>query len=137
MADEEQKVLATYTSHPIHRFRAGRFRFENATLKLYTEQDVNEFESSLAGMPLSERNRIKRVDLAAAERIVRERIASQGGATKVTDSSAGERAGNVPQVGIGDLLKQAEPESAQTEQPESEAPEEKPVAKSLLAGLKK
>lgn len=87
----------TYTSHPIKRYGIGRFQFENGTLILEDEADIEEFEDVLKQLEKSapaERNRIKSVDLAAAERISAEFQAKQGGATKGIDSATGERAGN-------------------------------------------
>lgn len=127
MADKEP--LATYSSHPIKRFGVGKFKFQNGILKLFSEEEVKEFENSLDGMPSSERHRIKKVDLAAAEAIVRERLAQQGGATKQTDSTIGERTTNAPKIGTGDLVKDSQPTA------ESGDATEKPA--SPFAGLKK
>lgn len=96
--------LATYTSHPVARLRMGPYRFESGILKLYSEREVKDFEQLLASMPPAESHRIKKVDLAAAEAIVRERLAAQGGPTKQVDSTVGERNTNGPKVGTGDLV---------------------------------
>lgn len=97
--------IATYTSHPIARYRLGGFKFENGLLKLGTEDEVAKFEALLEALPPSEQIRVKKVDLAAAEAIVRERLATQGRTTQQVDSTVGERAGNAPKIGKGDLLK--------------------------------
>lgn len=90
-----------YTSHPIENYRIGRFRFTKGLLRL-DGKDAEEFDKLLAAQPPQDQARVRKLDVAAAEAIVRERLANQRpGATKSFDSSIGERAEK--KVGTGAL----------------------------------
>ena len=106
MSDEANETVVEtdnrvrFTSHPIENFRVGRFRFTRGQLALSPE-DAAEFEELLESLPTVERMRVRKIDLAAAERISQEFLASQARTTKQIDSSTGERA--KPVVGTGKL----------------------------------
>lgn len=100
---ESQPQVVRWSTHPILKFKVDKFRFENGLLTLTTEESIREFQAVYDGLPIYERSRIKKIDLSAAEAMVRERLATGGGATKGIDSSTGDRAPN-KQVGTGDLL---------------------------------
>lgn len=87
-----------YTSHPIQNLHLGPYQFENATLRLNGDQ-VGKFEELLDKLPLTERNRIAKIDHSAVNRIVEQR------ATQQFDSSVGraameELARNFPKIGM-------------------------------------
>lgn len=90
-----------FSSHPIANFQVGRFKFDKGLLKL-DSQDAADFEKLLKTLPATESSRISKIDVSAAEKIVKERLASQSTATKNFDSTTGERAGQKP-VGTGRL----------------------------------
>jgi hypothetical protein len=95
---------ARWTSHPIQRYSVGDYHFANGLLVLATEEDAAEFQAVYDSLPIFEQTRLRKVDLSAAEAIVRERLKNAGGATQGIDSSTGDRAPN-KQVGDGDLIK--------------------------------
>lgn len=90
-----------YTSHPIQRYRLGKYRFEKGVLKL-KGKEVAKFEELLDELPETERHRIKKLDVAGAERIARANMAKMGGATKQIDSTVGDR-GEKAKTGKEDL----------------------------------
>lgn len=94
-----------YTSHPIKKYRVGRFEFEDALLTLRNAEDEAEFLKIIDDpkFPERERHMIRKLDVSAAERISREYRKASGGATKQFDSTVGER-GEKAKVGVGDLL---------------------------------
>lgn len=96
-----------YTSHPISNFRVGRFRFDKGLLRLDSD-DASEFEALLKTLPPTESSRVRKLDVEAAERIVRQRMASAPGATKSIDSSIGERPDLSASVGTGRLGDESE-----------------------------
>lgn len=80
-----------YTSHPIANFRVGRkWRFEKGLLKLKPDE-AREFERDLAELPPTEQNRVRKLDLGAAERISRDFLAKQPHSTQQVDSTTGDR----------------------------------------------
>lgn len=89
-------VLATYSSSPINNLSVGRHQFENGILsfKRGDEEDLEEFEKILndKNFPIQERVKIVKIDIGAAERLIADARASQGGATQAIDSTVGERA---------------------------------------------
>lgn len=89
-----------YSSHPIANYRVGRFRFERGLLRL-NDEDNSDFEKILEKLPATERARVKKLDLAKAEQIVKERLAEGARATKQFDSSTGERAADPMGARIG------------------------------------
>lgn len=100
--DSGDEPAVRYSSHPIANFRLGRFRFDRGLLNL-DSQDASEFEDLLEQLPVTERRRITKLDVRAAERFLEERAANRrAGATQQFDSSIGERAGATP-VGTEDL----------------------------------
>jgi hypothetical protein len=94
---------ARWSSHPIARYTIGDYRFENGLLVLQTTEEADAFQKVYESLPVFEQSRLTKIDVSAAEAIVRERLANGGGATKVIDSSVGDRAPNGA-VGTGDLL---------------------------------
>ena len=98
-----EDVAERWSSHPIMRYTVGDYHFENGLLVLRTAEDAAKFQEVYDSLPVYEQTRIKKIDLGAAEAMVRERLATGGGATKGIDSSTGDRAPN-KQVGEGDLI---------------------------------
>jgi len=94
-------VEAHYTSHPIENFMVGPYKFEKGLLRLEGDE-VDAFDKLHASMPPVEQRRVRKLDVAAAEEFVRQRLEAQSpGATQAFDSSIGERA--KPVVGTGKL----------------------------------
>lgn len=92
---------ARYSSHPIENYSVGNYVFEKGLLTL-TGDEIAVFDKLLETLPPQESNRIKKLDVEAADRIVREMLANQkAAATQVNDSSIGERA--TPVIGKGKL----------------------------------
>lgn len=94
-----------YSSHPIANFRIGRFKFEKGLLRL-DDKDAADFEKILESLPVTERSRVRKLDVAAAEKIVTDRLeeSRRYGATQSIDSTIGERADpNAARVGTGRL----------------------------------
>lgn len=75
-----------YSSHPIANLTLGRFQFEKSLLRL-SSKDSADFDALLSKMPPIERNRVQKIDEAAASQIVRERLESRP--TRQFDSSVG------------------------------------------------
>lgn len=106
---DESKVTADdgavrYSSHPIMNYKVGRFEFDNGLLTLRDDKDISEFRKLLEDpkFPRSERNRIKELDLSAAEaqsRLVRSQSPK---ASKAIGSDTGDRDPG-KQVGKGRL----------------------------------
>lgn len=97
-----ETVAARWTSHPIQRYTVGDYHFEHGLLVLKTQEEADKFQELHDSLPIYEQTRIKKIDLDAAEAMVRERLSTGGGATKGIDSSTGDRAPN-KQVGEGTL----------------------------------
>lgn len=95
-----------YSSHPILKYRIGKFEFENSILTLKNAAEEAEFLEVInhENFPERERHRIKKLDLAAAESISRAARATRSRTTQQIDSSVGERPNEAPRVGIGDLM---------------------------------
>jgi hypothetical protein len=93
-----------YSSHPIMNYKVGRFQFEDGLLTLKDDEDVKEFEKLLDNpkFPRSERARIKKLDLSAAEAQSRAVRANQPKASKSIGSESGDRDPG-KQVGKGTL----------------------------------
>jgi hypothetical protein len=100
---QSDEPAVRWSSHPIARYCIGDFHFENGLLVLQTSEEADAFQKVYESLPVYEQCRLTKLDVSAAEAIVRERIANGGGATKVIDSSVGDRAPNGA-VGTGDLL---------------------------------
>jgi hypothetical protein len=94
--------IVRFSSHPILKFKVGRFRFENGLLELRNEDDVDEFRKVLGDLPTPERLRIKELDVSAAEAQVRKVIGDSPRASKGIGSDTGDREPN-KQVGKGVL----------------------------------
>lgn len=101
-ASLREDVAARWTSHPIQRYSVGDYHFENGLLVLRTQGEAEAFQAMYDELPIYEQTRIHKIDVSAAEAMVRERLATGGGATKGIDSSTGDRAPN-KQVGTGSL----------------------------------
>ena len=93
-----------YSSHPIQNYKVGRFEFENGLLVLNEDEDIKEFEKILNDpkFPRSERARINKLDLSAAEAQVRLIRSQSPKASKSIGSEAGDRDPG-KQVGKGTL----------------------------------
>jgi len=98
-----EDVAARWTSHPIQRYTVGDYHFVDGLLVLRTQEEADAFQAVYDGLPIYEQTRIQKIDVSAAEAMVRERLAAGGGATKGIDSSTGDRAPN-KQVGTGSLI---------------------------------
>lgn len=94
---------ARWSSHPITRYTVGDYHFANGLLVLQTEAEAAKFQEVYDALPVFEQTRLTKIDLSAAEAMVRERLAVGGGATKEIDSSVGDRAPNGA-IGTGNLL---------------------------------
>ena len=94
--------VVRYSSHPILRYKIGRWRFENGLLELRERADVEEFEEILKKLPISERTRIKKLDVSAAEAQVRAVRETSPVASKAIGSETGDRDPG-KQVGKGTL----------------------------------
>ena len=92
-------VLATFSSHPVQNFRIANFQFEKGVLKFEEgqEESLEKFEKLIAALPIGERNRIQKIDVEAAEKLIEKLRAKSGGATQKIDSTVGERV-NKPQA---------------------------------------
>ncbi len=105
LATMQSDVLATYSSSPVNNYGVGRFQFEKGllTFKKGDEDDLEEFEKIINGknFPVVERNRLVKIDVAAAEKLLADLRKSEGGATQAIDSTVGERV-NKPKA-EGDL----------------------------------
>jgi hypothetical protein len=76
-----------FSSHPISRFKLGRFQFANSILSLEGDE-VEEFEKMLDRLPAGEKSKIKKIDVKAAELLVR---VPEPSITGATDSSVGRQ----------------------------------------------
>jgi len=114
MAESEtSEDIVIWNSQPIRRFSVGPYRFNDGVLKLPREES-EAFEKILEGMPLTERMKIAKIDMAEAQKIAKEIIPA---ATKVNDSSAGRAAlqlmqAKVPKFGIESVNTPKEGEAA-------------------------
>lgn len=100
---EDAPVKISFTSHPILNYRVGRmYKFERGMIHFDSEEAAAKFEANVANLPEIERRKIKKLDVSAAEKISRKVQANQGGATKQTDSTVGDRA-TQPKLGKTDL----------------------------------
>lgn len=101
-AQPEEPSEVRWSSHPIQRYTIGEYSFENGLLVLRGAPAIQAFQAVYDSLPIVEQNRLKRLDLAAAEAMVAKMLGIRGGATKQIDSATGERAPS-NQVGSGTL----------------------------------
>jgi hypothetical protein len=94
--------VVRWSSHPILKYKVGRFRFENGLLELREPQDVEDFQHIHDNLPKPEQIRIKKLDLSAAEAQVRKVLGDSPKASKGIDSDTGGRDPG-KQVGKGEL----------------------------------
>ncbi len=87
-----------FSSHPIVNYRLGEYVFDKGLLKFDNPKSAEKFRKILAAQPIVERNRIKELDVGAAEARVREVLAASPSTTKAIDSSTGDRA---PDAAVG------------------------------------
>src|SRR3546814_4892216 len=84
MIRQPPRSTRTYTLFPyttlFRSFRAG------------DEERLAAFEKLYDSLPPMEKNRIKKIDVAAAEKLLAELKAKEGGPTQKIDSTVGERA---------------------------------------------
>lgn len=83
--------VVRYSSHPILKYKIGRFRFENGLLELTEKKDIEDFERTLKQLPRSESIRLKKLDLSAAEAMVRAVRELSPRASKAIGSESGDR----------------------------------------------
>lgn len=100
-AQRRPEPLATYTSHPVQNFRIATYQFEKGVLKFEEgeEESLEGFEKLLESLPLIERQRIKKIDIEAAEALIEKLKAESGGPTQKIDSTVGERVNKPKPVG--------------------------------------
>lgn len=96
-----------YTSHPVSRFRIGRFHFQNATLTLRDKEDISEFEKLMSKASPRDRALVRKIDVEAANALAKARTESS--ISKQFDSSVGrdqvERlVGNSPMMGTDEVF---------------------------------
>lgn len=106
-------MAKTYTSHPIRNYRIGKFQFQNATLTLDSEEEIEKFAALLDSLPPSEKSRIKLINVEAGEAIAKshvEKVVTQG-----IDSAVGRASVAPPQVATGKLE-----DSGKTDEPKSD-----------------
>lgn len=94
--------VVRYSSHPILKYKVGRFRFENGLLELKTEEDIEEFRKIHNSLPPQEKIRVRELDLSAAEAQVRNVLKQSPRASKAIGSDTGDRDPG-KQVGKGRL----------------------------------
>src|SRR3546814_9016780 len=75
-------------------FSLAGFQFTKGTLQFRAgdEERLAAFEKPYDSLPPMEKNRIKKIDVAAAEKLLAELKAKEGGPTQKIDSTVGERA---------------------------------------------
>ena len=62
--------MGSYTSHPVDKFKIGRFQFERGVLNL-DEKDSKEFDELLAAQPISVSRKVKKLDSSMADQIAK------------------------------------------------------------------
>src|SRR3546814_8736657 len=97
----------TFSSHPIMNCSLAGVQFTKGTLQFRAgdEERLAAFEKRYDSRPPMEKNRIKKIDVAAAEKLLAELKAKEGGPTQKIDSTVGERASKPqPVVNLGRTL---------------------------------
>jgi hypothetical protein len=85
-ATKDNEDFVQYTCHPIRKLSFGReYRFENGIMQIRPDQ-VEAFEAVLEGADARTKYQVKKIDSAAAEKVIAQLI--QSGATKSIDSAA-------------------------------------------------
>src|SRR3546814_5070731 len=99
--DGHPEVIMTFSGHPIMNFSLAGFQFTKGTLQFRAgdEERLAAFEKLYDSLPLMEKNRIKKIDVAAAEKLLAELKAKEGGPTQKIDSTVGDRASKPQPVG--------------------------------------
>lgn len=87
-------TTAFYSSHPIAKYRIGRFQFERGVLTL-EGADVEEFDALMTTQPQTVKRRIKKANQAAAESIARSFLQSRMVAGVDTTANSVEAPGSV------------------------------------------
>src|SRR3546814_6111414 len=82
--DGHPEVIMTFSSHPIMNFSLAGFQFTKGTLQFRAgdEERLAAFEKLYDSLPPMEKNRIKKIDVAAAEKLLAELKAKEGGPTQ-------------------------------------------------------
>jgi hypothetical protein len=83
--------VVRWSSHPILKYKVGRFRFENGLLELRSDEDIEDFQKIHDDLPKPEQIRIKKLDLSAAEAQVRKVLGDSPKASKGIGSDTGGR----------------------------------------------
>lgn len=68
VAESSDAQLVIYTSHPVMNFEVGGYQFSRGQLKL-TAEEAEGFDAFLATMPPIERASVRKIDVAAGNRI--------------------------------------------------------------------
>src|SRR3546814_9600828 len=81
--DGHPEVIMTLSSHPIMNFSLAGFQFTKGTLQFRAgdEERLAAFEKLYDSLPPMEKNRIKKIEVAAAEKLLEELKAKEGGPT--------------------------------------------------------
>src|SRR3546814_18747890 len=79
--DGHPEVIMTFSSQPIMNFSLAGFQFTKGTLQFRAgdEERLAAFEKLYDSLPPMEKNRIKKIDVAAAEKLLAELKAKEGG----------------------------------------------------------
>lgn len=103
-SEYDSMARSLWSSHPISNYQIGRFKFNNTVLDFnnaeYDDKDEQEFKKLHDSLPPIEKNRIKLIDVDAAEELVKRVLASKQLVTQVTDSSHGR---DPREVGTGSV----------------------------------
>ena len=78
---EDDSDFVQYTSHPVSAFRIGRFQFRNGVLRLPPEE-AKELDKLLEGATLRTQQVVRKVDVAAGEKVARDFLQLNGGTRK-------------------------------------------------------
>lgn len=94
-----------YSSHPVSRYKLGRFQFENSVLRLSESDDIEEFEKLLnhPKLPVADRRIVKKIDISKVDDIVASRMATKQFDSSVGRSSLEKLKQASPTVGIQDI----------------------------------
>src|SRR3546814_20940564 len=76
-------LFRSFSSHPIMNFSLAGFQFTKGTLQFRAgdEERLAAFEKLYDSLPPMEKNWIKKIDVAAAEKLLAELKAKEGGPT--------------------------------------------------------
>lgn len=70
-------MTVAFTCHPTERLKLGRFEFVKASLKLESEEDVEEFRALLDKQPLFIKQRVRELSVEAANAVAAKFLAGR------------------------------------------------------------